>query len=216
MRRTQLAEEVAAHLRYQIMTAEVRPGEFIRLDETAARLGVSVTPVREALLALRGEGMVTLAPHRGYVVAELDRVDVEDLFWLQGEIAAKLAARVATAITPEQLAELEWWNHRLRSAVDAGDGDAVTVAEFEFHRLHNQIANGRKLAWFLLAATKYTPAPLYATDPAWGELTVDIHERLIAAYREGDVDEAVRQTRRQFDDGAQRLMRHLERTGIWD
>lgn len=68
VRREQLSEQVAARLRTDIMTGVLRPGTFIRLDETAAELGVSITPVREALRTLRGEGMVQLEPHRGHVV----------------------------------------------------------------------------------------------------------------------------------------------------
>lgn len=215
-RRPQLSEEVAANLRHLIMTADLRPGEFVRLDETAERLGVSVTPVREALLTLRGEGMVILEPHRGYRVGDLDRIDVDDLFWLQGEIAAKLALRTAEAITDDQLAELEWRSRTLRAAVDAGDAAAVTDAEFEFHRSHNLIAAGKKLAWFLLSATRYTPTQLYAADREWGDVAVDSHDRLIAAYRVGDRDEILTQTSRQFVDGAARLTKHLEQTGIWD
>ncbi|AZG43572.1 HTH-type transcriptional regulator McbR [Gordonia insulae] len=198
------------------MTAAIRPGDYVRMDETAERLGVSVTPVREALLTLRGEGMVNLAPHRGYIVAELSRTDVQDLFWLQGEIAVKLALRTADAITPEQVAELEWHNQQLLSALKSGDGEQVADAEFEFHRVHNLIASGGKLAWFLLSATRYTPSQLYATDPEWGEVAVDSHAKLIQAYRTGDRDQVVEQTRRQFTDGATRLTRHLETTGIWD
>ena len=52
-RRSQLSDEVAQHLREAIMTGTLRPGTFIRLDETAAQLGVSITPVREALLTAR-------------------------------------------------------------------------------------------------------------------------------------------------------------------
>ncbi|MCH5645365.1 GntR family transcriptional regulator [Gordonia sp. ABSL49_1] len=214
-RRPQLSEEVATHLRGQIMTAAVQPGDYIRMDETAEALGVSVTPVREALLTLRGEGMVNLVPRRGYVVAELSRTDVEDLFWLQGAIAVKLALRTADVITEEQLAELEWCNRQLRAALDAGDVDAVQDAEFDFHRVHNHIADGRKLAWFLLAATRYTPAHLYAADPEWGDVAVDSHARLIDAYRSEDRDAVVEQTRRQFVDGSTRLTRHLENSGIW-
>lgn len=198
------------------MTADFRPGTYIRLDETAERLGVSVTPVREALLTLRGEGMVHLEPHRGYRVSDLDRIDVDDLFWLQGEIAVKLALRTAAVITPDQLADLEWCNQKLRAAVAAADTEAVIDAEFEFHRHHNQIAAGKKLAWFLLSAARYTPTQLYATDPDWGEVAVDSHERLITAYRKGDDDAVITQTRRQFVDGAARLTKHLELTGIWD
>ncbi|MGC4932795.1 GntR family transcriptional regulator [Gordonia sp. DT30] len=215
-RRPQLSEEVAAHLRHLIMTADFRPGEYIRLDETAERLGVSVTPVREALLTLRGEGMVSVEPHRGYRVSELDRIDVDDLFWLQGEIAVKLALRTAEVITAGQLADLEWCNQKLRTTVAAGDTEAVIDAEFEFHRRHNVIAAGKKLAWFLLSAARYTPTQLYASDPDWGAVAVDSHDRLIAAYRSADRDAVTAQTRRQFIDGAARLAKHLEQTGIWD
>ena len=83
LRRAQLSDEVAGHLRASIMSGMLRPGTFIRLDETAAQLGVSVTPVREALLKLRGEGMVQLEPHRGHVVLPLTRQEIEDIFWLQ-------------------------------------------------------------------------------------------------------------------------------------
>ncbi len=84
-RRPQLSDDVAAHVRNLIMSGGVRPGDFVRLDETAAELGVSVTPVREALLTLRGEGLVELVPHRGYVVSPLDRSDIDDIFWLQAD-----------------------------------------------------------------------------------------------------------------------------------
>ncbi|MGZ8746847.1 MAG: GntR family transcriptional regulator, partial [Mycobacterium sp.] len=52
VRREQLSDEVAARLRTDIMIGNLRPGTFIRLDETAAALGVSITPVREALRTL--------------------------------------------------------------------------------------------------------------------------------------------------------------------
>lgn len=197
------------------MTGAIRPGEFIRMDETAVDLQVSVTPVREALLTLRGEGMVNLAPHRGYVVAELTRQDVEDIFWLQGVLAVELAVRISKTVTPEQLDELAELNNQLKATIASGRPADVAAAEFEFHRFHNRIADGGKLAWFLLNATRYTPQDLYASDPQWGEVACESHAKLIEAYRNGDRDEVVTQTRRQFTDGAERLTRHLESVGLW-
>lgn len=215
LRRPQLSDEVAANLRHAIMTAEFRPGEYIRMDEAAARLGVSVTPVREALLTLRGEGMVHLVPHRGYAVAELTRDDVADLFWLQSQITVKLALRIADIISPAELDELTALNDELRQAVSRGFRDGVIAAEYEWHRRHNLIAGSGKLTWFLHGATRYTPTQLYAGDSDWGAVALDSHDRLVAAYRSGDRDEIVAQTQRQFDDGATRLLAHLETTGIW-
>lgn len=190
------------------MSGEVRPGDFIRLDETAAELGVSVTPVREALLTLRGEGMVELVPHRGYVVSPLTPDDIVDIFWLQGQIAVELVRRAAPTVTESVLMDLESFNEALSAAVEKGQAEEVEVAEFEFHRVLNRLTGANKLAWFLNNATRYTPTRLYASDPDWGRSTVRSHEQLIDALRVGDVELACTLMRQQFTDGAERLIAH--------
>ena len=168
VRREQLSDEVAARLRTDIMIGNLRPGTFIRLDETAAALGVSITPVREALRTLRGEGMVQLEPHRGHVVVPLTRRDVEDIFWLQATIAKELAATAAEQITEAEIDELERLNDALAEAVDRHDPDEIASAEFTFHRAFNRSAGRIKLAWFLLHVARYLPGHLYAGNPQWG------------------------------------------------
>ncbi|WP_430335353.1 GntR family transcriptional regulator [Rhodococcus sp. ACT016] len=216
LRRPQLSDAVAAHLRGAVMSGRLRPGSFVRLDETAAELGVSVTPVREALLTLRGEGMVESVPNRGYVVSPLERNDVHDIFWLQGQITVELAVRASRAATVEDLARLTALNDVLGEAVDAADPERIADAEYEFHRELCRIGGGHKLAWFLLHAARYTPYRLYAADPAWGELAVASHANLIDAMRARDREAVVQHTRVQFDDAARRLVAHLERVGIWE
>jgi DNA-binding GntR family transcriptional regulator len=214
-RREQLSDEVAAHLRTEIMTGVLRPGTFIRLDETAAALGVSITPVREALRTLRGEGMVDLKPHRGHVVVPLSRGDVEDIFWLQATIAEELAATAAMRITPAEVDSLERLTDHLAEAVSRRDAQAVAGAEFAFHRAFNHASGRIKLAWFLLHVARYLPPLIYATDPEWGKAAVQSHRDTIAALRSGDADTVVRLTREQFTDGADRLIAQLEETGLW-
>jgi DNA-binding GntR family transcriptional regulator len=215
VRREQLSDEVAGHLRAAIMTGTLRPGTFIRLDETAAQLGVSITPVREALRTLRGEGLVQLEPHRGHVVVPLSRRDVEDIFWLQATIAEELAKTAAQRITQAEIGELERLNDALGGAVDKGDIDAITAAEFAFHRAFNQASGRIKLAWFLLHVARYLPPLVYASDRQWGAKAVANHRRLIAALRRRDVDSVVALTSWQFTDGARRLTDRLDHTGIW-
>ena len=150
----------------------LRPGTFIRLDETAAKLGVSITPVREALLKLRGEGMVQLEPHRGHVVLPLTRQDIDDIFWLQATIAKELAASAAERITDAEIDELEQLTDVLAAAVAAGDAEAIAATEFAFHRAFNRATGRIKLAWFLLHVARYMPLMVYATDPEWGAAAV--------------------------------------------
>lgn len=213
--RPQLSEEVATHLRDLIMSGTIRPGEFIRLEEVAAELGVSITPVREALLMLRGEDMVELEPRRGYVVAPLSRQDVHDLFRLQADLAGELAARATTAITPAGLAELNEVQQALVEAVGAGRLDDIEHLEFEFHRIINRAAEARKLSWFLHAATRYTPARFYSSDQGWRTAMLTDHRSLLAALGQRDAEAVRGQMVRHFTDGAERLTKHLDDLGLW-
>lgn len=210
-----MSDEVAGHLRAAIMSGTLRPGTFIRLDETAAQLGVSITPVREALLKLRGEGMVQLEPHRGHVVLPLSRQDIDDIFWLQATIAKELAAAATDRITDAEIDELDHLNEALAAAVGSGDAEAIAAIEFSFHRVFNQASGRIKLAWFLLHAARYTPVLVYAADPEWGAAAVDNHRRLVAALRRRDTAAVVRHTTWQFTDGARRLTEKLDKAGIW-
>ncbi len=215
VRREQMSDEVAGHLRAAIMSGTLLPGTFVRLDETAAALGVSITPVREALRTLRGEGMVLLEPHRGHVVAPLSRQDIADIFWLQATIAKELAAAATERITDDEIAELDRLNDELAATVETGEAEAIAAAEFRFHRSLNHTTGRIKLAWFLLHVARYMPPLIYAADPQWGVEAVANHRQLIAALRRRDAAEVVRLTGWQFDDGARRLTERLEETGIW-
>ena len=216
LRRAQLSDEVAGHLRAAIMSGALRPGTFIRLDETAAKLGVSATPVREALLKLRGEGMVQLEPHRGHVVLPLSRQDIDDIFWLQATIAKELAATAAQHITDAEIDDLERLTDALATAVAAGDIDAIAATEFAFHRAFNHVTGRIKLAWFLLHVARYIPLTVYAADPEWGAVAVNNHRELVAALRRRDTAAVVEHTNWQFSDGARRLTERLNSSGIWD
>jgi DNA-binding GntR family transcriptional regulator len=215
LRRAQLSDEVAGHLRVAIMSGALRPGTFIRLDETAAKLGVSVTPVREALLKLRGEGMVQLEPHRGHVVLPLTRQDIADIFWLQATIAKELAATASQDITDAEIDDLERITDALATAVADADTEAIATTEFAFHRAFNHATGRIKLAWFLLHVARYMPLTVYAADPQWGAAAVANHRKLIAALRRRDTAAVVEHTHWQFTDGARRLTKTLEKSGIW-
>jgi DNA-binding GntR family transcriptional regulator len=198
------------------MSGSLQPGTFIRLDETAAGLGVSITPVREALLKLRGEGMVGLEPHRGHVVLPLTRQDIADIFWLQASIARELAAAATDRITETEIQELDRINNSLAAAVGYGDAETISGLEFAFHRVFNQASGRIKLAWFLLNAARYMPVLLYAADPQWGTAAVENHRQMIAALRRRDSAAVIEYTVWQFTDAAYRLTESLDRAGIFD
>ncbi|XTZ14527.1 GntR family transcriptional regulator [Micromonospora echinospora] len=212
----QLSETVAGLLRDRIMSGQLRPGERIRLEEVAQETGLSITPVREALLMLRADDMVELQPRRGHVVAPLSRQDIVDVFGLQGDVAGELAARVAVSITPDQLDDLRQQHERLRRAAQARQVSRVEQLEFEFHRSINRLADARKLSWLLRAATRYTPSRFYAASPEWRAGMITDHEALLDALAAHDPVAARPIMARHFTDGADRLIKHLDGLGVWN
>ncbi len=105
--RPQLSEDVARLIRSRIFDGSYAAGSYIRLDQLAAELGISVTPVREALFALRAEGLIAQQPRRGFVVLPVTGRDVTDVANVQAHVGGELAARAALNITDDQLRELK-------------------------------------------------------------------------------------------------------------
>ena len=76
------------HLRSAILDGSLPAGSALRQEEIAARLGISRLPIREALRRLDSEGLVALRPRRGYVVASLDRAEIDDVLELLATLEA--------------------------------------------------------------------------------------------------------------------------------
>src|ERR1700679_3706292 len=104
--RPQLSDDVARLIRRRIFDGSYAAGSYVRLDQLAAELGISVTPVREALFALRAEGLISQQPRRGFVVLPVTGRDVTDVANVQAHVGGELAARAAINITDDQLREL--------------------------------------------------------------------------------------------------------------
>lgn len=198
------------------MSGEVRPGDFIRLDETAAALGVSVTPVREALLTLRGEGLVDLVPRRGYLVSPMSRQDIEDIFWLQAELSKRIIDRAITRYDSDALEFHARLIDDFEKASAAGDTGGVVHAQYAIHRTLNRTSRSDKLSRFLSNAARYMPYRLYADDPEWRAGALVDHRRMLEALRAGDLESAHDVVDAEFAGGARLLIEHLERAGVWD
>ena len=148
-----MAEEVADVLRARILTGRLKAGEPIRQEHVAKELGVSRIPLREALSQLAAEGFVTLAAHKGAVVAPLSVAEIEELFDLREVLEESLLTRAIPRMTEtdfrlcERLIEesmspggLKRWgelNWRLHEAMYKPAGRPVTLKLLK--RVHDNI-----------------------------------------------------------------------------
>jgi DNA-binding GntR family transcriptional regulator len=213
--RTQLPEEVAGYLREQIMAGNLPPGQFIRLEPIAEAVGVSITPVREALVALSREGFVTAMPRRGFVVAHFTRQDVRDLFWTQSRLAGELAARAARQITREELGYLEEVMNQYNGAMTRGDTDEIGRLGHQFHRAINVAARSDRLARLLASVVKHLPNHYYASLEARISTAPREHQEILEALSRRQVKRVRALTEAHIEERADFVIESLEKRGLW-
>lgn len=102
-----IADQVAELIRQRILSGQLKGGQPIRQEHLAAELGVSRIPLREALKQLAAEGFVTIASHKGAVVAELSVAEVEELFELRLKLETWLMELAMPAMSEIEIAALE-------------------------------------------------------------------------------------------------------------
>ena len=212
--RPQLADDVARYVRRRIFDGSVRAGEYLRLDQLAAELGISVTPVREALLNLRAEGLLELLPRRGFMVLEVTARDVADVANVQAFVGGELAARAAERITDEQLRELQSIQDELERAYGSSDLDRMVRLNHEFHRLINVAADSAKLTQFMSGITRYAPESVFPTLAGWPAQSTRDHRRIVAALQQRDASLARTAMAEHFHVGVVPLTEHLAERGV--
>lgn len=212
--RPQLSDDVARYVRRRIFDGTFRAGEYLRLDQLANELGISVTPVREALLNLGAEGLLEQQPRRGFMVLELTARDIVDVGNVQAFIGGELAARAAENITEVQLLALRAIQDQLEEAYDNGDLERTVRLNHEFHRLINVAADSPKLTQFMSGMTRYAPESVFPTLPGWPKQSTRDHRRVIAAFAGRDASRARMAMAEHFTVGVAPLTEHLVERGV--
>lgn len=192
------------------MAGRLKAGQFIRTDWLAEELGISQTPVREGLLALRGEGFLALEPRRGFRVLELRRSDVEDLFAVQASLAGELACRAAAKLTVAELDYVDAVQAELVAAAESGQADRVEELNHEFHRVINRSADSPKLTLLLSVAARYVPRRFFNAIEGYPQASAKDHQAVLDALRSRDGAGAAEAMRRHIEHAGQLLRDHLE------
>lgn len=213
--RRQLPEEVAGYVRELIISGQMRPGEFVRMEPITKAMGVSNTPVREGLLLLCNEGFVDLVPRRGFVVASFGRQDVHDLFWVQATMAGELAARAAVRISDEALDALDQLLDDYAKAAREGDEDRLAGLGHDFHRHVNLAAESPRLTALLGSVVKHLTNRFYTAIEGHVEGTLLDHPAICEALRARKPEKTRQIMERHILSGADRLIASLENQGLW-
>jgi DNA-binding GntR family transcriptional regulator len=187
LRTTLLRDSVHDRLRDAIVDGTLAPGEVVRDTELAAWLGVSRTPVREALLRLGDTGLVKAAPGRSTVVAEIDLAEVREAHAVVVAMHRLAVAEAVARLTADDLDRMRAANERFATAIEARDTEAALAADDDFHRVAVEVSGNRALATVL---DQFTPVVRRLERRRFashaGTESVELHARLVDACASGD------------------------------
>lgn len=184
-----LRDVVFNTLRQAILKGELKPGERLMEIQLANKLGVSRTPVREAIRKLELEGLVLMIPRKGAEVAEITRQDMEDVLEVRTALEELAVKDACDHITDAQLSELKKASNEFKKALLEGK-DLVTCADADMH-FHDVIlsaTNNRRLIQMLnnLSEQMYRYRMEYLKDERTHKTLIEEHDAIRRALKKHD------------------------------
>lgn len=175
-------------LRKAILTGELKPGERLMEIHLADKLGVSRTPIREAIRKLELEGLVTMVPRKGAMVAEISEAGLKDVLEVRRDLDAFCAELASIRITNEAKEELKKACEAFEDAVKSGDVSVIAKADVNFHDIIIRATANDRLITLInnLAEQIYRYRYEYIKDTSRHEMLMKEHRVLLDAILKGD------------------------------
>ena len=185
-----LGGQIFNRIRDDILSGNYTPGEELKEATLGKQLGVSRTPVREALRQLDLEGLVEIAPNRGAKVIGISRKDVEDIYHMRARLEGLAARKAAEQIKEEELAELEEVILLSEFHVKKPESKQMVRLDGRFHEIMYRASGSRMLEHVLtdfLHYVKMARSHSVKTEHRAQE-SVKEHKRILEAIRQRDGD----------------------------
>ncbi len=207
-----LKEEVYDALHRQIIAGKYKPGDWLRQEDIASQMGVSMTPVREALDLLVSNGIAERVPYRGVRVREMSAKDIADAYGLRLILEPLAAREAASHITAEQISRLEEIITDIKKNIRLNEMPLERQLSGEFHSVVTEASGNDLLGklcsivsnafpdWLLYEAVYRKPELLTDTfSQTYNEL-----KAILDALKKGNTDQA-----------AEKTMEHVLDSGKW-
>jgi len=195
-----LKEEIYDALHRQIIAGKYGPGDWLRQEDIASQMGVSMTPVREALDLLVAKGIAERVPYRGVRVREMSEKDVVEAYGMRLLLEAMIARETALNATPEQIAKLETIMEEMDRHVELNEMPQERQLSREFHAtIANASGNNLLIELYAIVSNAFPDWLLYEALYRQPELvsgsvaqTHDEHAAILKAFKKRDPDLAVK------------------------
>lgn len=208
-----LRDVVFNTLRQGILTGELKPGERLMEIHLANKLGVSRTPIREAIRKLELEGLVTMIPRRGAEVAQITEKSLKDVMEVRRALDALSVELACDRINDEELAALGKACESFEKAVSTGDPKKIAQADVEFHNIIVKAAGNTRLVQLInnLSEQMYRYRFEYIKDVSTHEQLIAEHRILFDCIRNKDKTTAAKTAKLHIDNQENAIMRQLHK-----
>ncbi|ADG81021.1 GntR family transcriptional regulator [Thermincola potens] len=185
-----LREIVFEALREAIINGTLEPGERLMEIQLAEEMGVSRTPVREAIRKLELEGFVVMVPRKGAYVAGLSMKDIADVFEIRTALESLAAGLAAERITEEELENLERLLVKIGECVQANDLDKLIEVDTEFHDVLFKATRNERLVQIISnlreQIQRFRTTSL--ASPGRMKYALEEHKKIVEAVSERNVE----------------------------
>ncbi|MBC5714449.1 GntR family transcriptional regulator [Roseburia sp. BX1005] len=199
-----LRDVVFKTLREAILRGDLKPGERLMELQLAAKLGVSRTPIREAIRMLQQEGLAVTIPRRGAEVAAMTEKDMEDVLQVREALEILAVQLASEKITKEQIAELEERLKAFEQAVETAEVKQIAQSDIDFHDLIYTAAENPRLVVLLnnLREQIYRYRVEYLKDEKNYPRLIEEHRQIMQGLKERNEQYVVEMTKKHMDNQA--------------
>jgi DNA-binding GntR family transcriptional regulator len=208
-----LNQKVYRILKAEIIEGSLKPGTKLLENNIAKQLGISRTPLREALRELAAEGFVKMNPNQAVVVSNASVEDVQEVLQIRGVLEG-LAARLATKmINKEEIKELEKYQKRMEYYTNKDDVLAFSEMDAEFHELILNICGNNRLIQIRKnlsdQAHRYRIRSL--SVPGRLKYSLKEHQEVVEALKRKDAEQADRLSQKHIENVLANILAHKEK-----
>lgn len=209
-----LREVVFETLRDAIIQGRLKPGERLMEIQLAEEMGVSRTPVREAIRKLELEGFLVMVPRRGVYVAGISMKDIVDVFEIRAALEGLAAGLAAERITDEELEELERALVKTAEAIYS-NLDAVVETDVYFHDLIYRASRNQRLIQMVsnLQDQIHRFRTTSLSQPGRTKVAIEEHKKIVEALAERNVELAQNLARDHIENAEASLLNSLREVG---
>lgn len=209
-----LRETVCEALRNAIRNGILEPGERLMEVQLAEELGISRTPVREAIRKLEQEGYVIMMPRRGTYVSSVSVNDIKEIFEIRSALESLSTGLAARRIEPDELEKLRALLTEIEGHIQRKDIDKIVEADIEFHGLLYQVSRNERLVTIISNLKEQLARfrTLSMSYPGRLQETLEEHRAMVEAIAAGDVEAARDAAERHMEQAEETLLKAMVRS----